>query len=133
MTEEAHISLPRTLVNRLLRMAQQGPGFSQGFVRNDAHAHFECVALLDGISLAAQIGHMKSHDTRRFAYYRAAHEPLPALTPVELTALVTCTALYLGIALDTKGVLQLYAWRLTDNRVIPLDVGITESMESNPQ
>lgn len=115
------LQLPRPLVNLLLHQAQYSPGFSQGFVLRDGHSGYKCVPLAPNADLIAAAAGTQTP----LAFYRSSSAPLPALTAEESAALANCTGLYLGVALDTKGVLQLRAWRIGRSQIQELDVAIT--------
>jgi hypothetical protein len=119
------LHLPRPLVNQLLHQAQQSPGFSQGFVRRDRHGHYPCTALPMNADLVATSARVPAPGI--FAFYRSSHTPLLVLTAQEAWALGQCTTLYLGVSLNTKGVLQLRAWRIDGSRLLETDVTITEA------
>lgn len=122
------LRLPRALVNHLLRQAQRTTGLSQGFVLRDRHGRYRCEPLAANADLHLAALQARAHAP--LAFYRSSNAPLPPLAKEQTTALAGCTALYLDIALDTKGVLQLRGGRLADGRVAPLEVAITESAES---
>lgn len=123
------LRLPRTLVNHLLRQAQRAAGLSQGFVLRDRHGRYQCEPLATNADLHAAA--LRARTQAPLAFYRSSSAPLPPLADAQTAALADCTGLYLDIALDTKGVLQLRGWRLADGHVTPLAVAITESAESD--
>lgn len=118
------LQLPRPLVNQLLHQAQQATGFSQGFVLRDAHGRYHCAPLPATADLGAAAA--RACPKLPFAFYRSSSTPLPTLNTKESAALGVCTTLYLGMALDTKGVLQLRAWQIDGPEPIELEVSIHE-------
>lgn len=67
-----------------------------------------------------------------FAFYRSFKSGHNALTAGEIAALAKCASFYLEMSLDTKGVLQLRAWRLENSQATPLDVAIMDSADLIP-
>lgn len=119
------LHLPRTLVNQLLRQAQLAVMFSQGWVLRDPNGYFRPVTLApDTGILEAAAGTLPNPP---FAFYRSSKLSQNALTSGEIAALSRCTSLYLDIALDTKGVLQLHAWRIVGTRATETAVTIKET------
>lgn len=116
--------LPRPLVNQLLHQAQQAAGFCQGWVYQDAHGRYRCAPLPANADFVTQA---HARDERLFAYYRASNQPLPLPSTQQLQALAKAVGLYLGVALDVKGVLQLRGWRIAAGRVAELDLAISET------
>lgn len=119
----ARLKLPRTLVTHLLREAQtKGP--TSGFLLGKTGMALHCAPLASDADVRTALA---AHTEPPFAFYRAS----PGLThgPAleDLAALTGVVDCYLGISLDTKGVLQLRAWRLTGGQAAPLDVAIVES------
>lgn len=120
------LSLPRTLVTQLLRAAQtQSP--IQGFLLEQTGMALCCAPLPSGADVRAALA---AQPKPPFAFYRAASGLSCGPATEDLVALLGVVDCYLGISLDTKGVLQLRAWRLTGDRVRPLDVAIVESVET---
>lgn len=122
------LRLPRTLVNQLLRQAQRTVGLAQGFVLRDSRGRYQCELLPANADLHTAALQARAHAP--LAYYRSSNTPLPLLADAQTAALADCTGLFLDIALDTKGVLQLRGWRLAGGHVTPLEVTITESAQS---
>lgn len=120
------LRLPRPLVNQLLRHAQRATERSQGWVLRDARGE------LQAKPLAAETDLATAPATVPFAFYRSFKADHGPLTAEETAALAKRTALYIEMALDTKGVLQLRAWRLEGRQATPLDVAITDSADSTP-
>lgn len=123
------LQLPRILVNQLLRQAQRAAGLSQGFVIRDRRGDYQCEPLAANADLHTAA--LQARARAPLAYYRSSNTPLPPLAAAQTAALASCTGLSLDIALDTKGVLQLRAWRLADGHATPLEVAITESAQSD--
>lgn len=120
------LRLPRPLVNQLLRHAQRAAEHSQGWVLRNAHGELQAVPLAPETDLTTAAA------STVFALYRsfkAHHLPLSA---DEIAALAERTRLYIEMALDTKGVLQLRAWRLESRQATPLEVAITDSEDCTP-
>lgn len=122
------LQLPRTLVNQLLRQAQLAAGLTQGFVFCESSGRYRCEPVAADADLSAAAGQAQARTA--VAFFRSSHAPLTPLTREQMAALGGGTTLYLDIALDTKGVLQLRAWRLGDNQATALEVAITEAAET---
>ncbi|MBU6420624.1 MAG: hypothetical protein KGL98_04550 [Gammaproteobacteria bacterium] len=121
------LRLPRTLVNQLLRQAQRTAGLAQGFVIRDRQDRYRCVPIPTDADLNKVA--LRARTQAPLAFYRSSNMPLPPLAAAQTAALADCTGLFLDIALDTKGVLQLRGWRLADGHATPLEVAITESAQ----
>lgn len=122
------LQLARPLVNQLLHQAQLSPGFSQGLVLRDEHGHYQCRPLPTNADLSSPA--LRERWPAAFAFYRSSKTVLAPLIRQQLTTLSDITTLCLDIALDTKGVLQLRAWRLADGQTTQMDVSITEALEA---
>ncbi|MHB8425827.1 MAG: hypothetical protein ACYDB9_11890 [Gammaproteobacteria bacterium] len=130
MAEEMRISLPRILVNQLLRAAQSAPdSIRWGIIgaRGRTPVHCYPLAGLDAKSISAARHQLERRGETLFAAYRtdAGDAQAPALT--ELGALGIRIPLVLGISLGTKGVLQLRGWRIESQRLVALEISISES------
>ena len=121
------LRLPRTLVNQLLRQAQQAAGVTQGFVFCEGSGRYRCEPVAANADLSAPAG--RAQACTPVAFFRSSHAPLTPLAREQMAALGGRTTLFLDMALDTKGVLQLRAWRLADNQATALEVNITEAAE----
>lgn len=118
--------LPRPLVNQLLHAAQQTKSVSQGFILHRGHRHFSYAPLPANADLVRAAQQLCGQDERLFAFYRTSHHPLPPPAAAELQAIAGLVSIYLGIALDIKGVLQLRAWSIDGSGTVELDVAIRE-------
>lgn len=121
------LRLPRPLVNQLLRQAQQATGFTQGFVFREGSGRYRCEPLAANTDLNAPAGQAQTRIP--VAFFRSSHAPLTPLAREPIAALGGRITLFLDLALDTKGVLQLRAWRLTNNQTTALEIDITEAAE----
>lgn len=121
------LCLPRPLVNQLLRQAQRAAERSQGWVLRDARGE------LQAVPLDAETGLTTAPAGRSFAFYRSFKANRRLLSADETAALAKHTSLYLEMSLDTKGVLQLRAWRLENRQATLVDVAITDSADSVPK
>lgn len=121
------LRLPRTLVNQLLRQAQQAAGITQGFVFREGSGRYRCELVAANADLSVAARHAQARTP--VALFRSSHAPLTPLAGEQMAAFSAHTALFLDIALDTKGVLQLRAWRLADNQATVLEINITEAAE----
>lgn len=117
--------LPRPLVNRLLREAQRAGEFSQGWILRDARGQLQSMPLPPDLDLGTVAA--RPPNGRGFAFYRSATMSATQLTTEETAALGQYTAIFLDIALDTKGVLQLRAWCIAANSLVATAVSVTES------
>ncbi|MGA9851396.1 MAG: hypothetical protein WBR15_00450 [Gammaproteobacteria bacterium] len=126
-SESETLVLPRPLVNQLLHAAQEARSFSQGFVLRRADDHFRCAPLPADADLARAGKQLQSHAERLFAFYRTSNRLLPPPAATELRVIVEFVPLYLGVALDIRGVLQLRGWRFDGLKTLELDVTIREA------
>lgn len=122
--------LPRPLVNQLLHAAQSAPdSIRWGIIgaRGRTPAHCYPLAGLDAKSISAARHQLERQGETLFAAYRtdAGDAEAPDLT--ELDALGICVPLLLWISLGTKGVLQLRGWRIEAQRLVALEISISES------
>lgn len=96
------VALPRVLVTRLLRQIQRAE-------KPVGQGRIPATAGTPGL------------------YWRLCEDPETPPAAAEL-ARIAQAELYLAVCLNTKGVLQLRAWRLDgDGRVVSQEVGIRES------
>jgi proteasome lid subunit RPN8/RPN11 len=132
-------ALPRTLVNQLLRHAQQAPesevcgligargGQPQSVypVANVADEPDHLFAMDPAAQIAA-MRQMREQDEALFAIYHShPHAPAePSLRDVQQAAYPE--ALYLIISLNTKGVLELRAFRLADQAIESVELCVAE-------
>jgi len=130
MAEEMRISLPRILVNQLLHAAQSAPDSTRwGMIgaRGRTPAHCYPLTDLDAKSVSAARHQLERQGETLFAAYRtdAGDAQAPDLTGLD--ALGIHVPLLLGISLGTKGVLQLRGWRIQAQRLVALEISISES------
>jgi hypothetical protein len=124
------LQLPRPLVNQLLHAAQSAPdNIRWGIIgaRGQTPVHCYPLAGLDAKSISAVLHQLERQGETLFAAYRtdAGDAQAPDLT--ELDTLGIRVPLLLGISLGTKGVLQLRGWRIEAQRLVALEVSISES------
>lgn len=124
------LQLPRPLVNQLLHAAQSAlDSIRWGLIgaRGRTPAHCYPLAALDAESISAIRHQLERQDETLFAAYRtdAGDAQAPDLTGLD--ALGIRVPLVLGISLGTKGVLQLRGWRVEAQRLVALEVSISES------
>lgn len=111
------ITLPRSIVLKLLHLAQQGA--SSGFI----------ICLPDGglgirpIQREGDPGFSEDSETP-FAFYRTSAQTQPEAKDMETWQSVT--PLFLSVSVGTKGVLQLRGWRAVAGRADPVDLSLAE-------
>ncbi|MGH8283050.1 MAG: hypothetical protein ACRESE_04310 [Gammaproteobacteria bacterium] len=127
MPQTESLRLPRLLVNQLLHIAQQAVSFSQGFVLHHGSDQFLCAPLPADADLAQSVKQLQRRGKAMFAFYRTSNTALPPPGTAELHAIIEFVPLYLAVALDIKGVLQLRAWRIAGPRALEMDVAISEA------
>lgn len=108
------VSLPRSLVLKLLHLAQQGPG--SGLITRQPDGSFKISSLTEG--------RQSKDDGTAFAYYRTALRGVPEADDIERCR--GLTSLLLSVAVGTKGVLELGAWRIGDLGTDPVDLVLAE-------
>ncbi|MGH8378477.1 MAG: hypothetical protein ACRER7_05935 [Gammaproteobacteria bacterium] len=126
MLQADALRLPRPLVNQLLHSAQQAVSSSQGFVLHHGTDHFLCAPLPADADLVQAARQLQKRAEQMFAFYRTSNKSLPPPAAAELQVIIAFVPLYLAVALDIKGVLQLRAWRIAGSRALELDVAISE-------
>ncbi|MGH8307231.1 MAG: hypothetical protein ACRER0_03080 [Gammaproteobacteria bacterium] len=127
MPQAESLRLPRPLVNQMLHIAQQAASFSQGFVLHHGTDRFLCAPLPANADLIQVAGQLQRRGERLFAFYRSSNRPLPPPDATEIQTIIESVPLYLAVALDIKGVLQLRAWRIAGSQASELDVAISET------
>lgn len=86
-----------------------------------------CRPLPAAADLASAVAALRAEPTPLFAFYRSSSAPAQTPAAQELRLLAGIVAFYLGIFLETKGVLQLRGWRLQGERPQAVDIHIAES------
>ena len=135
-----HHTLPRQLANQILRHAQQHPETEVcGLVgARDGHActvypvpnvasEPDHLYTMQAEGQIAAMRHMREQGEELFAIYHShPHAPAePSLRDLELAAYPE--ALYLIISLNTKGVLEMRAYRLQGGKVNNVELVVEES------
>lgn len=121
--------LPRSLVNRLLHIAQTAVnGSTWGLIGacNATPVHCYPFAHLDVANVIAAQSRLKQQGDNLFALYRtdAGEVQAPDMNGLDTSGI--SVSLFLDISLGTKGVLQLRGWRIQARQLVPLDMGISE-------
>lgn len=131
MTEEARISLPRTLVNHLLHTAQLQPSYTRwGIISSTDGKPIRCHPLNDigcptPRALNAMRMILKSEDEHVWALYSLGLKEIERPSPNDLICLDV--QLFLVTSLGTKGVLQLKGWRVDGTDLQELEVTIKDA------
>ena len=128
--QDGVLPLPRPLVNQLLHAAQSAPdSIRWGIIgaRGQTPAHCYPLAGVDAKSISAVRHQLERQDETLFAAYRTDAGDAQAPDLAELDALGIRVPLVLGISLGTKGVLQLRGWRIEAQRLVTLEISISES------
>lgn len=106
------VTLPRSLVLKLLHLAQVTPG--AGLIIRASDGALRLAALADGV------------ESDIFAFYRTAPQAAPA--EEDVARWQARTRLFLGISVGMKGVLQLRAWRTGATGLEPVEVSLAEEV-----
>lgn len=107
------VAVPRPLVLKLLHLAQQGRG--SGFITRQSDGSFEIGAA----------------DAAPFAFYRIASQATPE--PADIERCRGLTPLLLSVAVGTKGVLELRAWRIAGQTTEPIELDLSEEDAASTQ
>lgn len=109
------ISLPRSLVLRLLHLAQLGA--NSGFITRLPDGALRIRPIQPGGSFTAD-------GETPFAFYRSSAQTQPEATDME--AWQSVTPLFLSVSVGIKGVLQLRGWRVTGGKADPVELSLAE-------
>ncbi|MDH5358709.1 MAG: M67 family metallopeptidase [Gammaproteobacteria bacterium] len=136
MTSATVVHLPRTLVNQLLHLAQLSPEQEICGLIGRRDGHCECypidnaatdASVLFALNASEQIAAIKSmHEQGQelFAIYHShpSAAAVPSLKDIEEADYLD--ALYLIISLNTKGVLEMRAFYLRDQKVEEIELSL---------
>lgn len=109
------ISLPRSMVLRLLHLAQQGA--NSGFITRLQGGELRIRPIQPGEGFTAD-------GETPFAFYRSSAQTQPEAKDME--AWQSVTPLFLSVSVGTKGVLQLRGWRAAGGKADPVELSLAE-------
>ncbi|MFI4968132.1 MAG: hypothetical protein ACHQAU_05335 [Gammaproteobacteria bacterium] len=110
------ISLPRSMVLRLLHLAQQGAG--TGLITRLADGELKIHPLRPGSAPPDPDGETL------FAFYRTSAQTQPETQDIE--AWQSVTPLFLSVSVGIKGVLQLRGWRAAEGKADQVELSLAE-------
>lgn len=106
------VTLPRPLVLKLLHQAQVDPG--AGLIVRAPDGTLRLAGLADGVEFDI------------FAFYRVTPQTVPA--EQDVARWQGRTGLFLGVSVDTKGVLQLRGWQAGPAGLELVEVSLAEEV-----
>lgn len=131
----SQIQLPRKLVGQLLHFAQQSPNAEIcGLVSSKNHVPFHCYPienvanesrnqfLLDSQQQIAAMKKMRENDEELFAIYHSHPTAAACPSALDLDMANYENTLYFIISLNTKGILELRAFKINNKNALEVPI-----------
>jgi hypothetical protein len=116
------ITLPRGMVLKLLRLAQQGT--NSGFITRLPDGELRIRPLQAGSGETEPSWRFAADGETPFAFYRTSAQTVPEAKDIQTWQYVT--RLFLSVSVGTKGVLQLRGWQTNEGKADPVELSLAE-------